>query len=112
METMATHDSATDEFVIHTPHFKAAKFWPGNLGIQATHACIYARCITKGKDRGVQPFIVQIRDLDTHEPMPGVEIGDIGNKMGYLSVDNGYLLFNNYRVPKSALLARFMKVSP
>jgi len=31
LETTATYDMATDEFVIHTPTFKAAKFWPGNL---------------------------------------------------------------------------------
>lgn len=33
LETSATFDTSTDEFVIHTPHIKAAKFWPGNLGI-------------------------------------------------------------------------------
>ena len=33
LETTATFDIDTDEFVIHTPTIKAAKFWPGNLGI-------------------------------------------------------------------------------
>ena len=33
METTATLDLETDQFVIHTPTIKAAKFWPGNLGI-------------------------------------------------------------------------------
>ena len=33
IETTATLDTKTDEFVIHTPTIKAAKFWPGNLGI-------------------------------------------------------------------------------
>lgn len=31
LETTATYDKDTDEFIIHTPTFKAAKFWPGNL---------------------------------------------------------------------------------
>ena len=53
----------TDEFVIHTPSIKASKFWPGNLGIQATHAIVFARCIADETDFGVQPYIVQIRDL-------------------------------------------------
>ena len=47
-----------------------------------------------GNDYGVQPFIVQIRDRETHEPLPGIEVGDIGTKLGYNSIDNGYLYFN------------------
>lgn len=33
LETTATLDKATDEFVIHTPNIKATKFWPGALGL-------------------------------------------------------------------------------
>jgi acyl-CoA oxidase len=58
LETTATLDMNTDEFVIHTPNIKATKFWPGALGVQATHACVYARLIVGGKDHGVKPFIV------------------------------------------------------
>ena len=43
--------------------------------------------------------------------MPGVEVGDIGAKLGYNSIDNGYLLFKNYRVPRSALLCRFAEIT-
>ena len=111
LETTATYDLATEEFCIHTPTIKAAKFWPGNLGVQATHAVVFARCISLETDYGVQPFIVQVRDLDTHEPMPGVEVGEIGTKLGYNSVDNGYLKFDSYRVPRKALLSRFMNIT-
>lgn len=38
-------------------------------------------------------FITQIRDLETHKPLPGVTIGDIGPKFGYNGVDNGFLRF-------------------
>ena len=55
--------------------------------------------------------MVQIRDMETHEPLPGVQVGDIGRKLGYNSVDNGYLLFNKVRVPRSALLSRFTEVT-
>ena len=34
-------------------------------------------------DYGVVPFIVQIRDRDTHKHMPGVKTGEIGPKFGY-----------------------------
>lgn len=111
LETTATFDKSTDEFVIHTPTYKAAKFWPGNLALQANHALVFARLVVGKKDLGVQPFVVQIRDMNTHETLPGLEIGDIGNKLGYAGIDNGYLLFNKYRVPRDALLGRFISLS-
>ena len=48
--------------------------------------------------------------MDTHMPMPGIEVGDIGTKLGYNSVDNGYLKFTNYRVARKQLLSRFMSI--
>lgn len=32
MKTTATYDKNTQEFIINTPDFKAAKCWVGNLG--------------------------------------------------------------------------------
>lgn len=32
MRTRATYDSKTEEFILHTPDFEAAKCWVGNLG--------------------------------------------------------------------------------
>ena len=72
---------------------------------------VFARCISQENDYGVQPFIVQIRDRETHEPLPGVEVGDIGAKLGYNSIDNGYLLFKNFNVPRSAMLCRFAEIT-
>lgn len=43
--------------------------------------------------------------------LPGVEVGDIGVKLGYNSIDNGYLKFNQFRVPRKALLSRFMNIT-
>ena len=53
LETTATLDKITDEFVIHTPTIRATKFWPGALGVQATHAIVYARLIIDENDNGV-----------------------------------------------------------
>ena len=111
IETTATLDLDTDEFVIHTPTIKASKFWPGNLGIQSTHAIVFARCIACECDYGVQPYIVPIRDLESFEPLAGVEVGDIGTKLGYNSIDNGYLKFTHFRVPRKALLSRFVSIN-
>jgi acyl-CoA oxidase len=47
------------------------------------------------------PFLVQIRDLDTHKYMPGVECGDMGPKLGYHSKDNGWLIMKNVRIPRN-----------
>jgi acyl-CoA oxidase len=40
-------------------------------------------------------------------PLPGIEVGDIGTKMGYNSMDNGFLSFNQVKIPKENMLARF-----
>jgi len=37
----------------------------------ATHAIVMAKLITNGKECGVQPFLIQIRDKKTHKPLPG-----------------------------------------
>lgn len=59
------------------------KWWPGGLGKTATHVILMARLMIEGKDSGPHSFVVQIRDLETHKPLPGVEVGDIGPKMGF-----------------------------
>lgn len=65
LETTATLDKATDEFIIHSPTITATKFWPGDLGRFSTHAVVFARLIVEDNDYGVQPFMVQLRDLET-----------------------------------------------
>lgn len=79
--------------MLHTPSITAYKFWPGELGIHSTHACVFAWLFSKGKDHGIQAFLVWIRD-ENHKPVPGVDVGDIGPKMEWTIKDNGYLAFN------------------
>ena len=54
------------------------------------------------QDYGPHTFVMQIRDVTTHEPLPGIDVGDIGPKFGYNSVDNGYMRFNYVRLRESA----------
>jgi len=108
--TTATFDESTDSFILNTPDVAAAKWWIGDLGVFATHACVFAQLIIKGKRYGVHAFIVQIRDKE-HKAISGVEVGDIGPKFGFNVKDNGYLIFSNVRIPRKNMLMKFQKVS-
>lgn len=110
LETTAHLDLKSNEWVIHTPTITAYKFWPGAMGLMGNHAIIYARCISNGKDHGPKPFVVQIRSLEDHMPCPGIEVGDLGQKLGFNGTDNGFLAFTHYRIPKNALLGRFWDI--
>ncbi len=48
---------------------------------------------TGTKDLGIHNFIVPLRDLDTHELLPGVVSRDIGPKISFNGMDNGYVDF-------------------
>ena len=45
-------------------------------------------------------------------PMPGLTVGDIGEKIGLDGIDNGFLIFHNYRVPRENLLDKMGDVTP
>ena len=55
---------------------------------------------------GLATFLVPLRHPETHETYPGLTIGDMGLKDGLNGVDNGFLLFDNYRLPPEAILSR------
>ena len=43
--------------------------------------------------------------------LAGVVIGDIGPKMGYSVVDNGFLQLKNVRIPRDQMLMKYAQVS-
>ncbi|EDS37109.1 acyl-CoA oxidase [Culex quinquefasciatus] len=110
LETTATFDEETDEIVINSPRLSAYKWWPGGLGLTANHCIVMAQLYSKGRCHGVNPFMVQIRDEETHMPLAGIEIGEIGNKLGYNGVNNGFLGFKNFRIPRSNMLMKNAKL--
>ncbi|KAF2864023.1 acyl-CoA oxidase [Piedraia hortae CBS 480.64] len=112
LETTATWNQEDKTFTIHSPSLTASKWWIGSLGRTANHAVVMAQLIVNGKNRGPHPFVVQIRDLETHELLENVYAGDIGPKFGYNTMDNGFLLFNKVKVPHISMLARFSSVAP
>ncbi|WJZ91580.1 hypothetical protein VitviT2T_010638 [Vitis vinifera] len=117
LQTVATFDPITDEFIINTPNDGAIKWWIGNAAVHGKFATVFARLLLpthdiKGvSDMGVHAFIVPIRDLKTHQTLPGVEIHDCGHKVGLNGVDNGALRFHSVRIPRDNLLNRFGDVS-
>lgn len=110
LETVATYDVATQEFVITTTREDAYKDYIGNAARHAELAVVFAQLEVGGEQRGVHAFVVPIREGG--QPAAGVRIGDDGPKMGLNGVDNGRLWFDGVRVPRTALLNRFADVSP
>ena len=112
LETTATWDPRDKSFILHSPTLTASKWWIGSLGRTANHAVVMAQLIIDGKGYGPHPFVVQIRDLKTHQPLDNIYVGDIGPKFGYNTMDNGYLLLNKVKVPHVNMLAKFSSVDP
>ena len=117
IECEARWDPKTKEFVLHSPTLTASKWWNGSMGRTANHAIVMAQLLlpkaegsSEYTNKGVHTFIVQIRDMKTHQPLKGIAVGDIGPKYGYAPMDNGYMLFDHHRIPHSAMLARYSKV--
>lgn len=78
----------------------------------ATHAVVYAQLITPdGINHGLHSFWVQIRDTITLLPMKGVTIGDLGEKIALNGIDNGFVMFDEYTIPRSSLLNKTASVT-
>ncbi len=97
--------------MINSPTIGSTKWWIGELGVFATHAALIAQLVVDGKRYGTATFVVQVRDTITHKPLPGVTVGDIGPKYGYMSKDNGFVRFDNIRIPRINMLMKYMIVS-
>ncbi|MEW5319808.1 MAG: hypothetical protein WDW38_010934 [Sanguina aurantia] len=103
IETTASYDPATQEFIINTPTNDASKFWIGGAGQHGKVCTVFAQLTVAGKYEGPHVFVVRIRD-DQGRVSKGMRIKDNGPKMGLNGVDNGQLWFDNFRVPRASLL--------
>jgi acyl-CoA oxidase len=108
--TTSTYDKETGEFLLNSPSIESYKWWIGNSSRFANTAVVFAQLYTNGKSNGIHPFIINIRDKKTMKELPGIMIGDCGPKIGLHNVDNGFLVFNNFRIPKSSLLDKYCNV--
>jgi len=114
--TTATYDPDTEEFVIHTPFRAAWKDYLGNAAEHGTAAVVFAQLVTRGVNHGVHAFYTTIRetlpDGSAGAFVDGVGGEDDGLKGGLNGIDNGRLHFDQVRVPREDLLARYGQVAP
>ncbi|CAO0800670.1 unnamed protein product [Mucor circinelloides] len=110
IETTATFDVETDEFIIHSPNITSTKWWIGMAGQTATHTVVIAQTFIHGKNVGLNWFIVQLRDTVTGKVVPGVQAGDVGSKVGHQGVDNGWIQFNQKRIPRTNMLTKWVSM--
>ncbi|MGF2946203.1 acyl-CoA dehydrogenase [Mycobacterium sp. Lab-001] len=115
LETTATYDAETQEFVIDSPTPSARKDYIGGAAETATMAAVFAQLITteEGKpvNHGVHCLLVPIRDADGND-LPGVTTSDCEYKGGLPGVDNGRIMFDHVRVPRVNLLNKYGDVAP
>ena len=110
LQTTATYDAATGEFVVNTPTDNDHKEWIGNAAKHAVMATVFAQLVIGKQSHGVHAFLVPIRDEEGNAK-PGVRLDDSGHKLGLNGIDNGSIWFDNVRIPRENLLARFAQVA-
>jgi len=89
---------------MNMPTKSAMKFWIGAAAQLANVSVIWAQLVLDGKRYGPHPFVVPIRNSKTLENLPGVTIGDCGHKNGCNNIDNGYIILDHVRIPKTYAL--------
>lgn len=109
LETTATFDKETDEFVVHSPYLTSLKWWPTGM-YACTHGVVFAQLIIDGKNYGMHGFMVQFRD-DQGNLMPGVEVGEMGPKINADNTNIGYARFTHLRIPRFNMFAKYQQVT-
>ena len=111
LETTATYDPATCEFIIDSPTPSSRKDYIGGAAETARVAAVFAQLITPdGERHGVHCFVVPIRDEEGND-LPGVTTSDCHYKGGLPGVDNGRIQFDQVRVPRENLLNKYADVA-
>ncbi|WP_167100382.1 acyl-CoA dehydrogenase [Mycobacterium sp. DL592] len=111
IETTATYDPDTQEFVINSPTPSSRKDYIGGAAQTARVAAVFAQLITSGEGHGVHCFVVPLRDEDGND-LPGITTSDCHYKGGLPGVDNGRIMFDQVRVPRENLLNKYADVAP
>lgn len=110
IQTEAHYDHASKTFTLHTPTKDGMKFWIGAAANVANMAVIWANLYLDGKNYGIHAFVTPLRDPQTHKVFQGVLIGDCGPKTGLNAIDNGFIIFDNYKISRECLLDKISGV--
>ena len=108
LQTTATFNPAPagpngdGEWIMNSPTLQSAKWWSTGM-YSATHAAVYAQMILNNKPMGVHVFFVQLRGSDL-KPLKGIDMGDIGPKLGDNDTPIGYLRMNQVSIPRRHLM--------
>lgn len=108
IETTATFDPSTDQFILNSPTLTSTKWWIGMAAQTATHAVVIAQTLINNQSVGLNWFVVPLRSKQTGELEPGIHIGDIGQKVGHSGVDNGWIQFDQKRIPRKDMLSQWV----
>jgi acyl-CoA oxidase len=110
LETTATYDAETEEFVVNSPTPTSRKDYIGGAAETASIAAVFAQLFTtedgEQVNHGVHCLLVPLRDADGND-LPGVTTSDCQYKGGLPGVDNGRLMFDHVRVPRENLLNKY-----
>ena len=111
LETTATYDPKTKQFVFDSPKSTSAKWWIGAASKTANMAVVWAQLVVNQESKGVHAFAIQIRDFETHNVKQGITIGDCGKKNELEGIDNGFIIFKGHRAPYDCLLDKFSQIT-
>jgi len=109
VHTVADWDDKTQEFILVSPDVGAHKNWISQ-GLVGDLAVVVADLRISGKRYGPHAFLMELRR--NGQPVPNVELGDMGRKTVGNDLDNAWIAFHGARIPHSALLRRYADVQP
>lgn len=111
VETTAVYCPETQSFSLHSPCPSATKTWISQ-GVYAEYAVILASLIMPGGvDKGPHLFFARIQTRDPSSgaltAVPGVTVTSLPRKTALLGLDNAYIAFEHFQLPRNCLLSRF-----
>jgi len=107
VNTTAEWDAESQEFVLNTKTGGAHKNWISQ-GLTADKAVVMADLLMDGRSVGPHAFVMDFRK--DGEVVDGITLGDMGRKTVGNDLDNAWLQFDGVKMPKSAMLNRYVDI--
>ncbi|CAI2387799.1 unnamed protein product [Moneuplotes crassus] len=111
IQTEAVVDPDSKILTVNTPSVTSIKLCTAGNILTASHVVFQARLVCGKKDYGVHSFLARIRHPETKELFEGLEVGRSYHKLSIASQYASYLKFTDFKLPRDALLSRFITIS-